>query len=155
MWMRICVVSIIAVCCAALLGCSGQLPSDPSHTLDRVAGGTLRVGVSPEAGLVKVAEEGPSGPLAETVERFAESIDATPVWVTHSEERLVRLLEEHELDLAVGSFTEQTPWVDRVGVTRGFSVPSADDTVVVFLVPAGENAFLSRLEGFLDRESAQ
>jgi len=63
------------------------------------------------------------------------------------------MLEEGDLDLVVGGLTDQTPWADRVGVTRGYTdIEGADDRAIVMFVPLGENAFLSELEGFLDAE---
>lgn len=136
-----------------LAGCGLTVPSDPDGTLQQVSGGELRVGVSPAEGLADVAADAPTGPLVDLVDTFADSLDADVEWTIDSEETLVGMLEEGELDLVVGGLTDQTPWVDRAGVTRGYTgVPGADGRSIVMLVPLGENAFLSELELFLDTE---
>lgn len=137
----------------ALAGCGITIPSDPNGTLDAVRGAELRVGVSPDPGLVQVHGDEPSGPIVQLVESFADSIDADVDWTVGSEENLVGTLEAGDLDLVAGGITSDTPWVDRVGVTRGYrNIPGADGRAIVLLIPEGENAFLARLETFLDEE---
>lgn len=64
------------------------------------------------------------------------------------------MLEEGELDLVVGGMTDQTPWVERAGVTRGYTtIEGADGRSLVMLVPLGENALLFVLEQFLDEKA--
>lgn len=154
--------AVRAVCAAlaigALLaapGCGLRVPEDPDGTLDRViADGVLAVGATAEEGLV---EEGPGGtaegPLADLTGSFADSIGARVEWTWASEETLVGLLERGRIEIAVGGFTDQTPWVDHVGVTRGYpGVPGADGRSIVMLVPLGENRLLTALETHLDEE---
>lgn len=115
-------------------------------------GGELRAGASASGELVTVDGDEVAGPLAELVEDFAETLDARVEWTVGSEEELVHGLESGGLDLAIGGMTDQTPWADRVAVTRAYpSVPSADAPVVM-LLPMGENAWMSELERFLDQE---
>jgi len=138
---------------ATLAGCGISVPADPDGTLQDVSGGELRVGVSADEGLADTSTDTPSGSLIDLVDGFAESIDAEIEWTVGSEETLVTMLEEGDLDLVVGGLTDQTPWADRVGVTRGYTdIEGADDRAIVMFVPLGENAFLSELEGFLDAE---
>lgn len=138
---------------ASLAGCVSEVPGDPGGTLDAVTGGELRVGASPDPGLVDTGGTTPTGPLPDLVTAFADSIDADPVWTVASEETLVTELEDGQLDLLIGGFTDQTPWTDKAGVTRGYTdIAGADGRSVVLLVPLGENAFLSALERFLDEE---
>lgn len=138
---------------AALSGCGLSLPLDPDGTLDAVRGGELRIGTSPDGDLVQVTGEQPSGPIVDLVDRFAESLDAEPEWTVASEETLVRMLEEGDLDLIAGGITPDTPWIDDAGVTRGYrGIDGADGRELAMLVPLGENAFLSALERFLDHE---
>lgn len=136
---------------ALTTGCGLTVPTDPQGTLDRVTGGELRVGVSAEPGLADAASDPPRGALPDLVTRFADALDATPAWETASEETLVTMLEQGRLDLAIGGFTGATPWSERVGTTRSYSLGGAED--VVLLTPPGENAFLSELERFLDEEA--
>jgi len=145
--------AMLTVVALAATGCGLRIPTDPDGTLDRVSGGTIRVGASPDPGLVDVSGGDPSGPLVDLVEEFADTIDASPEWSVGSEETLVAGLEAGELDLAVGGFTDGSPWVDRAGITRGYTgVPGADGRSIVMLVPLGENAMLAELEAFLDEE---
>lgn len=146
-------VVLASIMTAALAGCGISVPTDPDGTLQSVSGGDLRVGISADQGLADVSGDAPTGPLVELVEDFGESLDAEVEWTIGSEETLVVMVEEGDLDLVVGGFTEQTPWVDRVGVTRGYDgIEGAGDRPIVMFVPLGENAFLTELEEFLDRE---
>jgi hypothetical protein len=146
--------TVIGVACTVgLVGCGLSVPTDPDGTLTAVTEGELRVGVSPDPGLIEADGAAPSGPVAELVDDFAETLDAQPDWALGSEESLVRMLEAGKLDLLVGGFTDQSPWVDRAGMTRGYTqIEGADGRRIVFLVPLGENAFLAQLETFLDEE---
>ena len=144
---------MVAVCVVLLSGCGRSVPSDPEGTLDWVSGGTLRVGVSPDPPLVVAQAQEPSGALIDLASGFADSVGAETQWTVGSEETLVGLLEDGDLDLVVGGFTDQTPWVDKAGATRGYtSIPGADGRSIVMLVPLGENAMLTSLESFLDAE---
>ena len=137
----------------ALAGCGISVPVDPDGTLQSVSGGELRVGVSVDEGLAEVTAGALTGPLIDVTSAFAESLDAEVRWTVGSEETLVVMLEDGDLDLVVGGLTDQTPWADRVGVTRGYrDIDGAEDRSIVMFVPLGENAFLSELEEFLDTE---
>ncbi|MBO1804548.1 hypothetical protein [Leucobacter ruminantium] len=153
--LRVCGAALaIALLGPSLQACGVRVPADPDGTLDTVSGGTLRIGLSPEPGLVDVTARDPSGPLVDAAARVAEELDAEPEWTVRGEEGLVGMIERDELDLAVGGFTEDTPWTDRVGVSRAFDrLPGAEGRRVVVLVLMGENAFLSEVEEILDAES--
>lgn len=153
--------TVVAVLTAVALvlglsGCGIVVPADPQGTLSRVTDGELRVGWSPDPGLLAEAEgadDAPTGSLADLIEGFADGIDAEIEWTQASEETLVGLLERGELDLVAGGMTDQTLWVDDAGVTRGYpGIDGADGRSIVLLVPLGENAFLSALERYLDKE---
>lgn len=134
--------------------CGVTVPTDPDGTLDSVRGATMHVGVSPDPGLTEVGDAEPSGPLVDLTEDYAASLDARIEWTVGSEETLVAGLESGDLDLAIGGFTGDTPWIDRAGITRGYAnIAGADGRRLVWLVPLGENAFLSNLEVFLDEEA--
>ncbi|MGV9768061.1 hypothetical protein ACWDR7_01020 [Microbacterium sp. NPDC003461] len=149
-WLR---VAALLAAALSLPACGLSIPADPDGTLDRVSGGTLRAGASADPGLVEVRGGEPEGPLVDLVEEFADRIDADAEWTVASEESLVTGLEEGRLDLAVGGFTDATPWSDRGGLTRGYpGIPGADGRPIAVLVPLGENAMLAELEAFLDEE---
>lgn len=137
----------------SLAGCGMTIPSDPDGTLDSVRGDDLRVGVAPDGELVEVSVGDPTGSVIDLVDGFADSIDATPEWTVATEETLVRMLEQGDLDLIAGGITSDTPWLDKAGVSRGYTgIEGADGRTLVMLVPLGENAFLSELERYLDAE---
>jgi ABC-type amino acid transport substrate-binding protein len=146
---------LIAACLAVgltLSGCSG-VPSDPDGTLERVSGGVLRVGASPDDGLVQVIDHEVSGSEVELVEAFADDLNADVEWTVGGEENLVFDLKKGQLDLVIGGITDQTPWVDSAGVSRAYpGIPGSGGRQIVMLVPLGENRFLSTLERFLDSE---
>ncbi|UYO97702.1 hypothetical protein OED01_03020 [Microbacterium sp. M28] len=151
-------VTFTAAVILSLTGCLGTVPVDPDGTLDTATAETLRVGVSLEPDLAEAgsaADDAPRGPLVELATDYAESIDARIEWTPAGEETLVKMLEAGDLDLAIGGFSDQTPWAERVGTTRAYSdLPGLDGRTVVWLVPAGENALLSDVELFLDGEAA-
>lgn len=142
---------LLAVVVSATAGCGLQVPTDPDGTLDRVTGGELRVGASPHGGLVQVSGASVSGTEADLVQDYAASIGSAVQWTTGGEESLVGALTHGDLDLVVGGITDQTPWADRVAVTRGFPNPeNPHGENLVWLAPLGENRFVSSLEAFLD-----
>ncbi|WP_448231880.1 hypothetical protein [Microbacterium lacticum] len=148
---RVSAVLVGVVFVTSLAGCGLSVPTDPDGTLAAATGGQLRVGVSPDPDLADDDGATPSGPVVDLVSDFSETINAHPDWTIGSEETLVGMLEAGELDVLVGGFTDQSPWVDRAGVTRGYTaIDGADGRSIVFLVRLGENAFLSELETFLD-----
>jgi ABC-type amino acid transport substrate-binding protein len=148
---------LATVLTTSLTGCGITIPTDPNGTLDDIRGGTLRAGVSLSEGLARETPDGtPRGPVIELVDEFAAEQDARVEWTIDSEERLVDMLESGDLDIAVGGMTDQTPWTDRAGVTRGYTdIEGSGGRSIVMLVPLGENELLSTLEGFLDRALEQ
>lgn len=150
--------SLLAITCVALLaGCSSSIPADPEGTLERVTGGTLRVGVSESPPWVETTEHGePAGTEPDLVREFAERLGADPEWTEDGEEHLMEALERGELDLVIGGFTDTTPWVDFGAVTVPYAADERDGTREkhVMIVRMGENAFLVALERFLLAEGA-
>lgn len=135
-----------------LTGCATTFPADPEGTLDRVSGGTLRVGISPNGEWTQMTDDGEaSGIEVDLVEEFADSIDADIAWVEGSEERLMTQLEEGSLDLVIGGLTDQSPWSDRSAITKPFTEVTTSTGLEkhVMAAPMGENAFLLELERFL------
>ena len=152
---------LVLVAAAVLLtGCGTSLlpddfPADPDGTLDRIrADGVVRVGASPRPGWVEVGDDAPTGREPELVEAFAESLGADVEWTVTGEEELVRLLEDGEIDLAVGGFTADNLWVSKVGLTRSYAEVEVAGTTEahVMMVPMGENALQSELERWLDTQ---
>lgn len=145
----------VLMCVLATLGlaCCGTIPRDPGATLEQVrAEGLLRVGASPSEGSVSIEGARASGPEAELVTQFAEELGAEISWTLGGEGELVSAMERGELDLIIGGLLSDSPWVDKVSLTRPYRESTELDETVkhVMAVPLGENAMLVRLERFLD-----
>ena len=142
-----------------LSSCGIAIPQDPEGTLERVSGGTLRVGVSENAEWVQLPASGdPEGIEPELVEEFADTLDAGIEWVQGTEHELADDLHHGELDLAIGGFGAATPWIKDAGITRPYTETTDErgKTVKhVMLVPLGENAFLLKLDQFLQAQEVQ
>lgn len=139
----------LAVCAALLLaGCGISIPTDPGGTLESVTGGEMRVGVTAEDNM-STGGETPAGPLPHLATDFARSIDARTTWIVAGEESLVEMLETDKIDIAFGHFTKDTPWADRVAVSRPFEAPGTGAETVAFM-QLGENAFVTQFETFID-----
>jgi polar amino acid transport system substrate-binding protein len=125
---------LVAAAAALLAGC--QIPQDPDGTLDRVEGGTMRVGVTDSDPWVIVEGQEPSGGLeVELVRRFARDLDSRIVWVDGSEEELVNALKEGSLDLVIAGFTKKSRWKKDVAFTRPYV-----ETKTVVGLPEGRSA---------------
>lgn len=120
----------------ALLSAACDIPRDPEGTLERVRGGTMRVGVTAAEPFV-VMEGGaePSGGVeVRLVEELATELDAQIHWVNGSEEELLAALEVRELDVVIGGLTRTNPWSSKVTFTHpylttfiGVGVPEQED----------------------------
>ena len=145
------VVSLLATLVA---GCGVSIPTDPDGTLDRVGREqVVRAGAAPNRDWVRVeAPDRPSGHEVALVEDFAASLGAEVEWTVGTEEHLVTLLEDGEIDIAVGGFTDQNLWVDMAALTRPYVEVTVSGTIEkhVMMLPRGENAWQSELERWLD-----
>ena len=145
---------MLAVVVACLLtACGVTIPTDPGGTLERVTGGTLRVGVSPNPPWTEVAQAvEPTGTEVDLVKEFAATLPAEVSWMVGGEEALIKRLEMGELDLVIGGLTADTPWEEYVAITKPYGEATGPDGKRIELVmaaPPGENAYLLRLEKFL------
>jgi polar amino acid transport system substrate-binding protein len=141
-----------------LAGCGVSIPADPDGTLERVSGGVLRVGVSPNEPWTDVSGTEPSGTEVELITEFAESLDAEVEWRTGGEESLMADLEQGALDVVVGGLTAASPWAEKAALTTPYTfVVDLEGTQEAHVVaaPLGENAFLVTLERFLLEEGRQ
>jgi len=110
---------LVLVSCAALAGC--QYPRDPEGTLDRVRGGTLRVGISPSEPWVTLAEnQPPAGVEVELVQEFARTLDAEVKWVKGSESDLMEALDGRQLDIVIAGLTRRSVWMNGAALTRPY-----------------------------------
>ncbi len=141
---------------AALSGCGMHIPSDPHGTVERAENGTLRVGATENPPWVELdAADDPTGAEPELLTRFADELGAEVAWTTGSEAELMSALERGELDVVVGGFLDDTPWVERGAVTRPYAEESTEHGTEkhVIIVRMGENRLLTELETFLHEEA--
>lgn len=146
---------LLGVLSSSVSACGLTIPDDPDGSLDRIRSSqVLRVGASPRSGWVEVPgmDGDPTGREPSLVDGFAEELGATVEWTVSGEEDLVTMLEEGEIDMAVGGFTDKNAWVDKVGLTRPYVEEEVGGTTEkhVMMVRMGENALQSELERYLD-----
>jgi polar amino acid transport system substrate-binding protein len=128
--------SLAAAFAAALLGVLAggcQYPRDVEGTLDRVEGGTMRVGVSHNEPWVTVEGSAPGGVEPEVIRGFAATIDARIEWVPGDSEQLVEALETGQLDVVLAGFTRSSEHRRKVALTRPYV-----DTELLLAHPPGE-----------------
>ncbi|MFS0853659.1 transporter substrate-binding domain-containing protein [Microbacterium sp. 179-I 3D4 NHS] len=154
---RLSMAALVAVLALLLTGCGVSVPADPHGTLDRAENGTLRVGVTENAPWVELdgGRAEPTGSEPELISAFAEEHDATIDWTEGSEAVLMSALERGELDIVIGGFLDDTPWIDKAAATRPYTESEGPDGPEkhVVLARMGENALLVALEEFLDEAS--
>ncbi|GAA4907110.1 transporter substrate-binding domain-containing protein [Tessaracoccus lubricantis] len=138
-------------------GCSEpEYPRDPEDTLVRAIDGGLTVGVSAHPPHVEVSDEGEvTGPEADIVTGWAESIGAEVEWVEGAESELMEKIKLGELDMVVGGLAATVPWTTHAALTRPYGTTTGPDGKQVKLVLAtrmGENALLSSVERYFIEE---
>lgn len=138
-------------------GCA--MPADADGTLDRARGGALVVGVAEAPGAVSVHDDGSvSGPEADLVLDYAESIDAQVQWVPGAEGELARQMRSGDIDLLIAGLAADSAQEGDVALTRPYAVtvgPDGQEREHVLGVRPGENALLVSLETFLAQRSGE
>ncbi|MBM7847189.1 transporter substrate-binding domain-containing protein [Arthrobacter roseus] len=151
-------IAVMAILLLMLSACS-HYPADPDKTLEKVTDGTIRVGVTENQKWVQL-EDGtePQGIEPDLLRDFASQLNADVEWHQGSEHELVQDLKHDELDVVIGGIAGNTPWTTHAGLSRPY-VETKDErgTTVqhVMLVPLGENAFLLRLDKFLQAQEVR
>ena len=143
---------VVALLAILLAGCGIRIPADPHGTLDRVEGGVLRVGVTDNPPWIEVRDGAePVGSEVELITAFAAEHDADIEWTEGSEAELLTALDRGELDVLLGGFIDDTPWIQEGAITRPYTEVEGPDGPErhVMIVRMGENAFLVALETFL------
>jgi polar amino acid transport system substrate-binding protein len=130
-------------------GC-GPFPDDPEQTTARVERTrVLRVGVTEHPPYVVRESQGAlKGSEVALLTRFAAERGLHVTWVWGQQEALFHALERYELDIVIGGIHEQTPWSDRLALTRPYRKRPSP---LVFALPPGENRWLYEIEQFLSR----
>lgn len=124
----------VAMIVAVLLPIACGIPRDPESTLDRVTGGTMRVGVIGHDPWVVLGGPEPTGVEVELVTRFAEELDAEIEWFEVSEEELAGAIEMRTIDLGIGGFTSTNAWASKMTFTH----PYLTTQIVVAVPPSSE-----------------
>ena len=131
------------------------MPRDADGTYNRVAGGTLRAGVTPHSTFIDVDDAGRvSGSEADVIRSFAEEIGAEVEFEIGSERQLMELMENGDIDIVAGGFTEDSPWSTHMALTRPYTTSEGGDDVVMGVRP-GENRMLVNLETYLARHAGE
>jgi ABC-type amino acid transport substrate-binding protein len=139
----------LAIALGTLAGCG--FPHDPDATCERVAGGTLRAGITENPPWTELTGNKPAGHEVDLLERFAERIKARIEWVPGAESRLFEALGRRELDVVIGGITADTPWASHIGMTQPYTRRDGRDHVMA--VPSGENRWLLELDRFLQDQA--
>jgi hypothetical protein len=134
-----------------LCGCS--LPRDPDQTLERVEGGTMRVGVTHNPPFVRLGAGEPQGLEPDMVRALAAELNARVQWVPGAEGVLLKALKSQQIDLAAVGATAKNPWVRELGAPSPYGAAGSEKHLL--LAPPGENAWLLRLDRFIAAHKAQ
>lgn len=121
--MRYTLAAVSALVLSLPAGCG--LPRDPETTLERVSGGTMRVGVSEHDPWVVLEGAEPSGVEVELVERFAEEIGAEIEWVEGEVEELAGALHVREIDLLIAGLTSRSKISSQGSLTHPYLTTQA------------------------------
>jgi polar amino acid transport system substrate-binding protein len=117
-----------------LLLAACQYPRDPEGTLDRVRGGTMRVGVIGDPPWAEFRDGEALGVEPELIRAFAAELDADVEWIPGTESELVAAISGFQLDVIVGGLDRSSPSMKEVALTR----PYVDTNVEVGLPPGAE-----------------
>ena len=96
----------------------GQFPKDPGNTLKTVTNGTLRAGIAEAGKWASLENDSAAGIEPELLRKYAQSINAEIEWTPASQDQLIKLLHEDEIDIAIGGFVKKSPFKKEAGWTR-------------------------------------
>lgn len=127
---------------ASLAAC-GDYPRDPDGTLERVRGGTMRVGVIHDPPFVIAGGDAPRGREADLARSYARTLGARIAWRHAGAGTLMRQLEERRLDAVIGGHVADSPWAAHVSLSRPYRIRDEGGRLVRRRValPPGENAW--------------
>ena len=138
-----------AISVLSVLTFACDLPRDPDKTSERIASThQLRVGVTDNPPWTDASHGEPTGAEPDLVRRYAASTGAKVAWTKGSESKLVKSLEDHQLDLVIGGFDAKTQWSSKTGATQPY-LKDAEGKKHIFLAAPGENRFILSLDRFL------
>ena len=144
-----------------VLGCAEPVfPRDPEHSLERVMiGEPLRVGACENMPWIVVDDDGTvTGPEAEIISNYADTLATEVDWTTGSESQLILSLDEGRLDMVIGGIRSDSPWSKKAALTRPHARSTGPDgkpEELVFARRLGENALLTSVERYLVTEGLE
>jgi polar amino acid transport system substrate-binding protein len=109
---------VVLVLLLALSAC--QFPRDPDGTLDRAAGGTIRVGVGQRMPWAGWEGDRPVGAEVQLVEEMAGRLHARLEWARGSDEELLEALEHRALDVVAAGLDAKSAWKTKITFSRSF-----------------------------------
>jgi polar amino acid transport system substrate-binding protein len=146
----------LGACLALALLAACDLPRDPAGTLDRVTGGTLRVGMVTAENAAVPGHAAMARADRDLVEGLARDLRASPVWTHASTEALFLALERREIDLVAGGVYADTPWAGRIGLSNPVGPHAGEpDAERLLAVPPGENRWLLAINRFIARRETK
>jgi polar amino acid transport system substrate-binding protein len=105
----------------ALTGTACQFPRDAGDTLEKVRGGTLRVGITEhDPWVITQPSDDPAGVEVGLVREFAARLGAEVDYTQGNEEQLVEALHRRDLDVVIGGISDRTRWKKQVGMTKPY-----------------------------------
>ena len=99
------------------MGCD-DFPKDPGNTLNDAKNNVLRVGIAESGKWAQVNNGDYTGIEVNLIKDYAKSINAEIKWIPGSQTHLIDLLNEDEIDVAIGGFTKKSPFEKHAGFTR-------------------------------------
>lgn len=132
-----------------LLTACRNFPKDSSGTLKKVQSGSLRAGISYSINNHKDTA---------FIHLLAKSLNAKVLWTYGDHYHLARLLKSGEIDIAIGGFTDDSPFKEEAALTKPYHTDTMQlgDEVMevkyVTVIPKGENAFLMFIEDLIHHE---
>src|SRR3954469_2133927 len=115
--------SIARVLFGCLITACG-LPRDAEHTLDRVRGHELRVGVTDPPPWGEGRDDRVSGIEPSLVSDLAGELHAHPTFRKGSEAELLEALHRGDLDLVAGGLHDDSPWSAKAALTKPYHTDS-------------------------------
>lgn len=144
---RTALVALIPLLCACT-----AIPRDTAGALQRVRGGTLRVGAIAHPPWVVISDDGVTGREVELITAWAAELGARVEWRPGDLDALVDALHRREIDVLAGGLTATTPYAPRLALTQPYATDRTADGErqdLVLAVTPGESALLFALDQFL------
>ncbi len=123
---------------------SCNIPRDPENSWENIKSDGLNVGVIINPPYTFQKNSTFAGSEIELIKNFAKHHDIQITYESGNETDLIEKLENYEIDILLGGFTEKSIWTKKVGLTTPY-----DKEYHVLLIPKGENKYLHFLESFI------